>query len=390
MSLRDYQAVRSKLTDIRHVAESRKVSGSLSLSPELFQTLRNLQDKGHIEARLKNGQSFDFTLHEGSVAAGTVVMLELNPLLIHHYESVDQLLRYCPAEPNEYFVEGIGFCKPDSQDVTEIIAAYRDMLRAKQLLKCVADLKEASGAIFMTPEKLVIPFRCRVEDLGKLDKLAALEGELADGAVEKDQRVMLFKRSLRDHLRSHPVEEHFGLFLRNFESIYDSYRRDFELWLGTTFGEIEKSFEEKRLKFVTDLNGILGSIQASILAVPLAAVVVIDKFEAEKTIKNTALAGTAFFVGFLALKLLQNQQHTLDATSDAIRGVREDFEKKKHNYRKAEFTSRMESILKQERRVQCLLCLFRIAIWTLMTVGFCIWLYTLFWAFPGKAVPDSP
>lgn len=64
------------------------------------------------------------------------------------------------------------------------------------MLKCVADLKEASGVIFMTPEKLVIPSICRVEDLGKLDKLAALEGELAGGAVEKGLREMLFKPSL--------------------------------------------------------------------------------------------------------------------------------------------------------------------------------------------------
>ena len=167
----------------------------------------------------------------------------------------------------------------------------------------------------------------------------------------------------------------------------ESYTRDYQLWVGNTFGELEKSFEEKRLKFVADLNGILAGVQASILAVPIATILLGDKYDLANPLKNFLLAAAVLLLGVIALKLLENQSHTLDATRKAIDATKSDFEQK-HTRRKEEFETRLKNLDDQERRVRILLKSMRRTIIGIVILGFIAWGISFFKA-PGSSPPQN-
>jgi hypothetical protein len=229
----------------------------------------------------------------------------------------------------------------------------------------------------LTPEKIEIPLAFSEGDIPQLKHLDDLRSQFLkrpeNDAADFDQRLVLFRKSIREYLKAHPPEDRFILFMRNFETIYDSYNRDYQLWVGNTFGELEKSFEEKRLKFVSDLNGILSGVQASILAVPVAAILLGDKYDLANPLKDFLIAIGILAVGIIACRLLQNQEATLDATREAINATKEDFERK-HTKRRVEFKTRLQNLDAQEQRVRTLLTLIRATIILIIIAGFGGWL----------------
>ncbi|MGZ4971640.1 MAG: hypothetical protein ACXWDN_02685, partial [Limisphaerales bacterium] len=255
---------------------------------------------------------------------------------------------------------------------------YRQMLRARALLRSTADSADSGKAVFLTPEKLEIPLAYASPNIPALEHLKDLQSQFEkwpdQDPGEREQRLVLFRKNLREYLKAHPPEDRFDIFLRNFETIYDSYSRDYQLWVGNTFGELEKSFEEKRLKFVSDLNGIIAGVQASLLAVPVAAILLGDKYDAANPLKDFLLAMGVSALGLIAFRLLQNQEATLDATRQAINATRDDFEKK-HTRRKYEFKTRLENLDTQERRVRELLALLRGAIIVIAIASIVGWMY---------------
>lgn len=388
--LQAYHTIRLGLSGAVAIPGTGNVAGSLHANTDNIKLLQRLQNDGHIQGATHNSTAVDFTSLEeaGIPSAGLLVSLTLVPGILPYFESIDDLIHYSSEEPAIYFIRSLGEIRSDQTAIPNSISLYREMRRAWRLLQGTADLSKPDRAIFLAPEKLEIPFICFESDLRSLTELPELEIQLATGTVERDQRIILFKRSLREHLRAHPVEDHFRCLLQNFSSIYDSYHRDYELWLGTTFGEIEKSFEEKRLKFITDLNGILSGIQASILAVPITALLVVDKFDSSNPLKNLFLIITIWIVGAISLRLLHNQEHTLEATSDAIVAVKNDFEKK-HTKRRQEFVSRLNSVCKQEERVRKLLDHLRIVIILILVVVSCVFLGSLVWRFASETTKHT-
>jgi hypothetical protein len=349
--LRAFCTIRSLLVRNEFKDDPRRITGTIRVGIENIEDLKTLQNEGYITEARDAGGSVEFVLLRPPFCE---VQITLSPGSLPYYENLEDLILHTADEPNEYFIFDIGMLRSTEVSSIERIESYRLMLRAKKLLQSIADFADANRAVLFAPEKLDIPFICLATDLRALPGLSALEAQLSLGSVEREQRIILFKRSLREHLRSQPVEDHFRLFIRNFTSIYDSYNRDFELWLGNTFGELEKSFEEKRLKFISDLNGILAGVQTSILAVPIAAILLGDKYDLANPLKNFLLAVAVALLATVALKLLHNQEHTLDATRKAIDSTKTDFEKK-HSQRREEFRTRLDALDHQENRVRLLL-----------------------------------
>jgi hypothetical protein len=369
--LSDFCIIRSALEHPQFQQQLRCVEGTLQVTAENINLLINLQEGDHIEAAL-DGRSISYLPD----VTGKRIQLRLKIGQLQYYEDLNDLVLYTAEEPDEYFVQSIGNIRQGEACDAPKIASYRQMLRARKFLRSVAEFEDTGKAILLTPERLDIPLVYKSADIPPLVHLEDLENQFSSQSpltsTERDHRLVLLRKSLREFLKSHAPEQRFGMFLNNFETIYDSYVRDYQLWVGNSFGELEKTFEEKRLKFVGDLNGILASVQTSILAVPVATILLGDKYDFANPLKNFLLATAVVLLGRVSHKLLENQEHTLDATRAAIDATKQDFEKK-HTRRKAEFETRLANLDQQEQRVRSLLGSMRSLIWTIMAFATIAW-----------------
>lgn len=390
--LRDFCTIRNALEDSQFLRDKRHVRGRLMVTDDHLEILTRLQDAGHIEQSKRDGKNVSYLPD----TKGTTVEFTLNPGSLHYYEDLEDLVSYTPEEPVAYYVHGVGDVACEAADgngsIHSSIASYRQMLRARSLLRSTADFENTGRAIFLTPEKLEIPLAYSSPKIPALEHLKDLQSQFEkrpeQDPADREQRLVLFRKNLREYLKAHPPEDRFQIFLRNFETIYDSYRRDYQLWVGNTFGELEKSFEEKRLKFVADLNGIIAGVQASILAVPVATILLGDKYDAANPRRDLLLAVGVLAVGLIALILLQNQEATLNATREAINATKDDFEKK-HTRRKQEFQTRLDNLDTQERRVRKLLGLLRGTIIVIVIASFIGWLYAFSQSGSAPKAPAS-
>lgn len=369
--LSDFCIIRNALEHAKFQQRHRRIEGTIRVTAENITSLTTLHEGDHVEVFL-DGSSISY-LPE---VEGKTVQLTLKIGHVQYYEDLNDLVLYTAEEPEKYFVLGIGVVRRGEASDAPAIVSYRQMLRARKFLRSVAEFEDPGKAILLTPERLDIPLLYNSADIPSLVHLEDLENQFSSqsplASTERDQRLVLLRKSLREFLKSHVPDQRFGMFLMNFETIYESYVRDYQLWVGNSFGELEKTFEDKRLKFVSDLNGILASVQTSILAVPVAAILLGDKYDLSNPLKNFLLATAVALLGKVALKLLENQTHTLDATRAAIDATKEDFEKK-HTRRKVEFKTRLENLDNQEVRVRSLLSSMKSLIKTIMVFAGIAW-----------------
>ena len=369
--LSDFCIIRSALEDPQFQQQLRCIDGKIQVTADNITLLNKLQEGDHLEVIL-DSRSISYLPD----VEGKLVQLRLKIGHLQYYEDLNDLVLYTAEEPVEYFVQNIGTIRHGEACDAPSILSYRQMLRARKFLRSVAEFENTGKAILLTPERLDIPLFYKSADIPPLLHLEDLENQFSSQSpltsTERDQRLVLLRKSLREFLKSHAPEQRFGMFLSNFETIYDSYIRDYQLWVGNSFGELEKTFEEKRLKFVGDLNGILASVQTSILAVPVATILLGDKYDFANPLKNFLLATAVVLLGRVSHKLLENQEHTLDATRAAIDATKQDFEKK-HTRRKAEFETRLANLDQQEQRVRSLLGSMKSLIWTIMAFAVIAW-----------------
>ena len=359
--LQSFSNVRKQIGSSFFDTQTLQICGQIKVTSENLDELRKLEGDGFVRDCVVNGEARNLAILSLNPGETSLVSITMCPMGLNYFESYEDLIRRGVDEREEYYVYPLGMFQRGVDTVESTILDYRCILRAWNILRMTADLESKEKVIFLTPDRLELSFICARIDRTTLARLPQIEGVLSPAAIERDQRVALFKRSLREHLRGQPVEQRFSHFIQVFDSVYETYHRDFLLWIGQAFGELEKTFEEKRIKFVGDLNGVLAGVQTSILAVPLAALLLADKYDLANPVKNCFLMAAVTVLGVFALILLNNQKHTLESTKEAIEAVRQDFEKK-HPQRKAEFRSRLEGLNRQERRVTTLLNTFEVAV----------------------------
>lgn len=369
--------VRLALPESRFVESARHIIGKIELTDAVLPSVQTLVDEDQAEVRISTNN-----ISYLSDIAGQTVEITLKIVHLSYYENANDLLRFTSREPDRYYVHGIGIIEKNNRESPSEIIAYRDTLRVREFLRSLADYDDQSKVTFLVPEKLEIKLICHSLSFEPLHNIAELSTHFdknsnAD-AADREQRLVLFRRVLKEYLKTHPWDLRLDMFMANFALIYESYARDYQLWVGNSFGELEKAFEEKRLKFIADLNGILSGVQTSILAVPIAAILLGDKFDFAVPLKNFFLAAAVSTMAAVALKLLNNQEVTLDATRKAINATKSDFEKK-HNKRKVEFTTRLQNLDDQESRVRCLLRSLKSIIRGIALLSILAWIFSASW-----------
>lgn len=179
--------------------------------------------------------------------------------------------------------------------------------------------------------------------------------------LDADARWAFFRKASLRLLRDLPKEKRLGVLMENLGNVFDRAQQDHSLYLERfSFEDLLKNFDEKRLKFVGDLNQILASIQTALVAVPIGFFLIAEKFK--PTIgwagQNIVLAvgGLVFFALVFVLSL--NQGKTLQGIKLALT----DFETEQKK-RVTDKSERLQKLLtttwSQYGRVRCLLWVVR-------------------------------
>lgn len=275
-----------------------------------------------------------------------------------YFESYETLVRTHPdVPPNEYTVWN---------KAPDIEAGYAAACRLLDLLKSKAEVWDGTGQrlFFVDQYALEIPLTSysAKETIGVPEYLEEITRFLDKGHLDADVRWAFFRKAAMRFLRDATSENRLGLLMRNLKTLIERAQQDHSLYLERfSFEDLLKNFDEKRLKFVGDLNQVLAAIQTALIAVPIGFFLIAEKFKPTTGLlgQNIILAtgGLVFFALLFVLSL--NQGRTLNA----VRLSLTDFETEQRK-KITDKTDRLEKLLKttweQLRRVNLLLWIVRI------------------------------
>ena len=273
--------------------------------------------------------------------------------LTGYFETYDSLIRSHPDTPPQEFAV---WEKNDA-----FYAGYTTACALLQFLKAKAEVWDATGQrLFLVDQQAVeIPLTSysSQQTVHLPACLPAVTRFLNNEHLDSDARWAFFRKASLRLLRDVSKEKRLGVLMENLGNIFGRAQQDHSLYLERfSFEDLLKNFDEKRLKFVGDLNQVLASIQTALVAVPIGFFLIAEKFK--PTIgwagQNIVLAagGLVFFALVFVLSL--NQGKTLQG----IRLALTDFEteqKKRVTDKSARLQKLLTSTWSQYGRVRCLL-----------------------------------
>lgn len=192
-------------------------------------------------------------------------------------------------------------------------------------------------------------------------RLTAVTRFLDAAHLDADARWAFFRKASLRLLRDVPKEKRLGVFMESIGNVFDRAQQDHSLYLERfSFEDLLKNFDEKRLKFVGDLNQILASIQTALIAVPIGFFLIAEKFKPASgwAGQNIVLAagGIVFFALLFILSL--NQGKTLNGIKLALTDF-ETEQTKKVTDKSERLRQLLATTWSQFRRVRCFLWIVR-------------------------------
>jgi len=274
-----------------------------------------------------------------------------------YFETYDSLIKVNPdAAPQEFVVY-------DKNDALR--AGYLAACGMLLFLKTKAEVWDTTEQRFFLVDQQAVEIPLASYSAQQAAKLPAhfsgITRFLDNEHLDADARWAFFRKACLRLLRDWPKEKRLGILWENIGNVFDRAQQDHSLYLERfSFEDLIKNFDEKRLRFVDDLNQILASIQTALIAVPIGFFLIAEKFKTANgwTGQNIVLAagGIVFFALLLVLTL--NQGKTLQGIKYALN----DFETEQKK-RVTDKSERLQSLLtitwQQYRRVRCLLWIVR-------------------------------
>lgn len=273
-----------------------------------------------------------------------------------YFETHDSLIRSNPDTPPQEFAVW------EKNDAFH--AGYTAACALLQLLKSKAEVWDTTGQrFFLVDQQAVeIPLTYSAQQTASLAaKLSGVTRFLDNAHLDADARWAFFRKASLRLLRDLPKEKRLGVLMQNLGNVFDRAQQDHSLYLERfSFEDLLKNFDEKRLKFVGDLNQILASIQTALIAVPIGFFLIAEKFKPTTgwTGQNIVLAagGLVFFALVLVLSL--NQGKTLKGVKLALTDF-ETEQKRKVTDKSDRLQKLLASTWSQYGRVRCLLWVVR-------------------------------
>jgi hypothetical protein len=243
--------------------------------------------------------------------------------------TTDDLLKgpkVCIAEPRAYYVKDIDFARADAA-VPDLIARYRTMLKLVALFGEAASYFDETRAelVFVKDGKFVVPATYGVPELttmaiGKADALIGLFGQ----DEHRDQKLEILAETLMDVARPQPQRLRFAHLVVNLDAVLKSVQDGYRLFASSfSYAKIRSQLEDARIDFATQIHKTIVDIQAQLLGLPVASVIVASQLKVAKACSLelwtdvAILAGAWIFVGLLMFGVV-NQWLTLSVLSTEI------------------------------------------------------------------------
>lgn len=231
------------------------------------------------------------------------------------------------AEPHAYYVKDVDFATADVA-VPDLIARYRKMLKLVVLFGEAASYFDETRAdlVFVKDGKFVVPVIYDVNDLTTMaiDKADALLG-LFGRDEHREQKLEILAEALMDITRPQPQRVRFFHLVGNLDAILKSVQDGYRLFASSfSYAKIRSQLEDARIDFATKIHKTIVDIQAQLLGLPVASVVVASQLKVAKACSLelwtdvAVLAGAWIFVGLLMFGVI-NQWLTLGVLSTEIK-----------------------------------------------------------------------
>ncbi|MCB1224723.1 MAG: hypothetical protein KDK99_02820 [Verrucomicrobiales bacterium] len=234
-----------------------------------------------------------------------------------YFESYDSLIRTHPDSTPENLVVW--------EKNEDLRAGYEAVCKLLLLLKSKAEVWDSTAQrFFLVDQQAVeIPLASYIakQTVCLPKQLDGILRFLDTAHLDADARWAFFRKASVRLLQDLPSDMRLGSLLENAANILDRAQQDHSLYLERfSFEDLLKNFDEKRLKFVGDLNQVLASIQTALIGVPIGFFLIAEKFKPTNgwTGQNIVLAagGLVFFA--LVFLLTLNQGKTLKAVKLAL------------------------------------------------------------------------
>ena len=361
--------VRARLENVRE--ESGWILADIALPVDdhsLRGDLENLREHGVLAEMYQHGALvFPKNLSPGSAS----VKID-SGLLPGFFETYDSLLAKHPVEPPDRFK----VWHEDAKTVGDCGAAWTllQFLRGK-----VEVWDETQMRFFLVDQHAIeVPLHYTAASTHGLPGLVPqVERFLDEDHLDADARWAFFRKSSSRLLRDEPVETRLAYLLANLAAVFKRAEQDHSLYLERfSFEDLLKTFDEKRLKFIGDLNSVLAGLQTATVAVPVAFFLVAEKFKPADGLvgQNVILAvgGTVFCILLFAFSL--NQGLTLEEIRKAV----SDFEAeqlRKQSERSGRLRALLEGTWAHYQKVRRLLWTVRVLLvcFVLVIVGTLAW-----------------
>jgi hypothetical protein len=305
--------IRPKLTQFRD--DNGVATADLEVDPndaELIQKILELRDQGIIQGIRAGGN----LLSRSTPLSGLVTFTINTANVPGYFETWTHLIQRNPlVPPADYDV----FDKTGGDE-----ASYYAACELLGLLKQRAEVWDATQLRFFLVDRqaIEISITYSVESMASIAKhLRAVTAFLDTKHIEADSRWNFFRKAAIRVIRDTVKDARLSVMFTQLGNIIERANQDFSLYLERySFEDALKGFDEKRLKFIADLNQVLASVQAALLAVPVGFFLVAEKIKqsAGWNGQNVIIgAGGIIFCGIL-LVLLRNQGRTLKEVQTGI------------------------------------------------------------------------
>lgn len=180
-----------------------------------------------------------------------------------YFETYDSLIK---AHPDVAPAEFVVWEKDDT-----LHAGYAAACELLQFLKSKVEVWDAtSQRLFLVDQQAVeIPLTSysAKQTVALSVRLTGVTRFLDRGHLDADARWAFFRKACLRLLRDLPKEKRLGFLMESLGSVFERAQQDHSLYLERfSFEDLLKNFDEKRLKFVGDLNQIVASIQSALIS----------------------------------------------------------------------------------------------------------------------------
>ena len=262
-------------------------------------------------------------------------------------KDLDDLLsvkKFKTKEPSVYYLADKDYYNIKSEPDKSTIK-YLSVIKLISIIQSISDHNEINGdktkSIILTKGKLVIPINYTVNDLCKFKYIEEISIELRS-PPHVENKVEIFKNTLYESLINVPTDERFYYLLKAFDSLYERYKDNLNLFMSEfSFDRVQEEISERKVEYIHKLNKVISDIQNKILAIPIALLLISTQMsQSEKDcLKNLVILIGSYVFVLLMYFLINNQLNTLETIKESIQ-----FSKESYLRKYASFSDRFESV----------------------------------------------